>query len=233
VLPADTPVITLEGLTDIGSLVVGDHVLTHQGGTYKQVTKIIKNHYRGALLRIKAAGLLPFLVTPNHPLLATPHDGSKPGYKGARRQYGEQHFIASDRIKPYDLLAVPRITRDWNVTCFDMPGGSRSKNLGEVPIDDNMLAVIGTYIADGNVRIDGRSVQFTLNAGHVHQADIIKDMAFKLDLTATEYFGPGTRIVYVYSKALADFFAASSATGPTTSGCPRGYWNCRLKDSCS
>lgn len=210
--PSDTPVMTSRGTVPIGAIEVGDFVLTGKG-RFCPVTKVIRNTWSGNLLRIKAAGMLPFMVTPNHPVYVRPYDSTRPGFKGAKRKFWERAFLPADQLKPYDLLTVPGVAETEAVESVAMPGGSRSKAVESVPITEQFLAVIGVYLAEGMVRADGRTTQFTLNAVEEHQSTIVKAWAESIGLSHHEYFGNGARVVYVFGKALADFLQTNFGTG--------------------
>lgn len=211
----DTPVLTRDGFVEIESIGIGDKVFTHNG-RWRRVTKVIRTAYEGDMLEVNAAGILPFLVTPQHPMYTRPYDDSRPGYKGAERQFLPLQWRDSQQLKHHDRLLLPRIKRQYTKrianTSLMLHGGPRSKSI-ELTIDHVALRVFGLYIAEGNIRSDKRTVQFTFGSHEEHHADLIKDWASNIGINTHTIFGPGTCVVYLFSKALADWLLDNFGSG--------------------
>lgn len=224
--PPETPVITNDGVVPIGSIQEGDYVLTKTGFCQK-VTKVIRQKYIGELVRIKAVGLPAVSMTPNHPIYSRPYN-SDFASKGAERKFLSDGWCPASIAKPFDLLFVPRLKSRYDVSFVDIPNTQRGKNFGEISLNEQLLAVIGIFIAEGGVRVDGRTTQFTMNAKEEHQSRLIRDWASSLGAGHNEYFHQGARIVYVFSKGLADFFSKEFGTGAYHKKLPE--WVLRLPD---
>ena len=181
---------------------VSDAVIT-DNGTPHQVTKVFHRQYQGDLLIINATGLLPFKCTPEHPFLAWAYDDSKPGYKGMCRKFHPETWIKARNLKTFDLLAVPRLPAGSQPPSHVvMKGGNRSKVLGNVPLSDSLLALIGIYLAEGRVRGDGRTAQFTLHANEMDLFNALRQWASSVGISVHDVITGNTRQVYLYSRAL-------------------------------
>ena len=210
----ETPVLTRAGFVDIGSIEIGDEVLTHEG-RWRPVTKVIRTAYEGVMLNVRAAGVLPFLVTPNHPLYIRPYDDNFPKRKGATRRFRSIAWADSHQLKQHDRLLLPRLGRRYSkrvVKPLFLVGGSKSKQIA-LTIDQTALQVIGLYVAEGNIRSDRRTVQFTFGEHEVAHADLVKSWAASIDVNSHTVFGPGTCVVYLFSKALSDWFSENFGNG--------------------
>lgn len=66
-----TTITTIDGPKPIEYISTEDHVLTHTG-TWKRVTKVIRNDFAGEVITLRAHGLggIGPTITPNHPILA-------------------------------------------------------------------------------------------------------------------------------------------------------------------
>lgn len=210
--PPDTPVVTRHGVVLIGSVRIGDQVLT-QSGRFRPVEKVIETRYSGDLLDITATGVPSFRVTPNHPIWCRAYDATRPGLKGAERKFQPDAFVASQAVKPFDMLFVPRIQHEQDVASVGTQAGPRSHDIGDIRLDESFLAVVGLYLAEGSVRPDERTVQFTFHADEEYEASLVAAWARTYHLKPHTAFGAGTRIVYLFSKPLADLLAADFGNG--------------------
>jgi hypothetical protein len=210
----DTQVTTREGFVSIASLEVEDEVLTHLG-RYRKVTRVICNPYEGSIFRIKATGLPTVGVTPGHPTWVKPYNDALPGYKGKRRKFLESAWLLSESIKQFDMLTIPLCVEDFvplpETTI--LKGGTRSIPIKDFGIDEQGLKVCGLYVAEGSVRGDKRTVQFTFDAQKPEYAQVILEWAERFGIPSHTVPGAGVQVVYLFSKALADWFTAEFGSG--------------------
>jgi len=116
----ETLVHTSQGVKEIANISKGDYVLGGSG-TFEKVDNTIKKPYKGDLFSIKAAGMLPLKVTPNHPILAIPskeciyknsgtyticHKCSIISCKDAFWKHYKKEWILAKDLKLNDLVAV-------------------------------------------------------------------------------------------------------------------------------
>ena len=91
-------------------------------------------------------------------------------------------------------------------------GGSKSKHV-TLHITEDALRVCGSYLAEGSIRGDGRTVQFTFNRKEIRYASLVKAWSDSIGVSYSEALGRGTRTVYLYSKALAGWFKEMFGNG--------------------
>lgn len=210
--PGETLVTTPEGVVPISTINVGDTVID-SGGDPRRVKNVFSRHYVGPLLEIKACGLPKFRVTPEHPILLGKADASRPGYKGAKRPYAEPTFLEAHRVCKYDKLYLPRTTGVNDVEGAVFSGGLRTEHTPYVVFDDNFYKVAGFYLAEGSVRGDERTVQFTFSSLEVSYGKMVERWARANGFKTSIAYGAGTRVVYVYGKAAANFFGDNFGRG--------------------
>jgi hypothetical protein len=225
-----TPVITRDGYKPIDKLIEGDEVLTHEG-RYQKITKLIRNSYNGPIKYIKACGIQPIGITPNHPVWLNSYDNSKSGYKGSRRKFFDAKWSNAENIKQFDKLKLPK----RNIEPCKLPGpltligGNRSKIISNFCVDDLTLMVCGLYIAEGSIRSDQRTIQFTLNNQKEKYADLIVKWAEKLKVSYEVTTGKGTIIVYIFSKSLCGWLENEFGNGSFNKKLPRWLMNTSSK----
>jgi len=160
--PPDTLVVGEEGLLPIGSVKEGDVVLSGNG-QWRKVTSCFRRPYRGVLCEVKAAGLLPISCTPEHPIWCQAPDPDYSG-KGAERKFRPPAYLKAADLPVHGLLRVPRIKETIERRAVTLLPGPRSNDPGEIEVDDQFLTVLGFYLAEGCVKADGRTVQFTFGS---------------------------------------------------------------------
>ncbi len=226
----DTPVLTPDGFVPIGSIKVGDWVIAGDG-LPSIVERIYKRPYSGELSVVKAVGLLPVKCTPEHPILARRCDISRPGLKGAERKFLPETWVKAGGLSKFDLLAVPRLPENASIvpSGFDMVGGARSRILANVPLDRSLLEVVGIYLAEGCVRADGRTAQFTIHAEEHEQLQILQRWADSVGITLHTVTSGNARQVYLYSKSLCIWLEENFDSGSHKKRLPQ--WFINLPDS--
>ena len=162
------------------------------------------------MIRIHAAGLLPINVQPEERLYVDVHRITRKSHVGFLRRYNAPELVAANTLKKFDMIRIPLLSgfrrrsvllkRTWLLR-----GGPKSKHVS-LRITEDALRVCGSYLAEGSIRGDGRTVQFTFNRKEVRYASLVKTWADSIGISHSDAFGRGTRIVYLYSKALADWF---------------------------
>lgn len=209
--PPDTPVITSDGVAHIAAIEPGDSVLAGDG-VYRNVERVTVHPYEGDLYQIKAAGLLLFRCTPNHLLMVTPYNNTTPGYKGAERRFAAPDWVSAEHVKPFDLLRVPRLRGTSPVGGFFMRGGPRARQV-YAPMNDDLCAVAGLYLAKGSVRPDKRTAQFVFGRTETGYADIVERWAASVTVNTHRVETASTIIVYLYSAAVGDWLGENFGKG--------------------
>jgi predicted metal-dependent peptidase/intein/homing endonuclease len=137
---------------------VGDDVIG-AGGIHSKVVMPISRHYDGPMVTLKARGLLPLELTPEHPVLVR-----RPVWKfvkgtGLRRwtnirEWSDPDFVLAQDIRRGDWVAVPRVT--GNVSNYLMefqfdgnPWSSSSELHAGITLDASVAEFLGWYVAEG------------------------------------------------------------------------------------
>lgn len=209
---ADTPVYTNDGVIPIAAVRVGDMVLADDG-SYRQVTEVFSRPYRGEILVINAVGQMPIRVTPNHPFLVRAYDDKRPGYKGARRKYHPTDWTTARQLKKFDYLLAPRMQADIDVSQIELRPGARSYNPGPLPLDDDLLRLIGLYLAEGCYKT--RAVQFSLHLDETNKEAFLRRWAESVGISVHAYRDgtKQTRQVLLFSTALGNWLSEEFGHG--------------------
>jgi hypothetical protein len=164
-------IITGDGLKKIEDVKIGDKVLTHTG-KYSRVLKTMYRWYDGDVVTLKSGALselFPTTVTDNHRIW-TRHVSY---YSGGQR-LTLFNWIESGEIKAgypqraRDQYAYPRVsvTEDF----VQAPGASSweqydrgvgIRELNDILVDDNLMEVLGFYLAEGHLSHVGRPHLYT------------------------------------------------------------------------
>jgi hypothetical protein len=210
-----TPVIVAGKPTSIATVEIGESVFTHER-RMRRVLKTIRTPYSGKMLRIKAVGLLPIEVTPQHPFLVQLWDRRYPKRKGKNRKFLTSDWIVSNNLEAFDSIQVPLLSDECRQAVLDrrieLKGGPRSKKY-VVVLNKAALKVCGLYLAEGSIRGDNRTVQFTLNMRENSYADVVIQWARSIGIPYSTALGRGSRTIYLYSKALATWLSSQFGNG--------------------
>ena len=218
--PPETPVQTPGGYVAIGALQVGDQVVSGRGAPHT-VERVFRKTYAGDLIQIEAAGLLPFMCTPEHPLWAQTPDPRYPKAKGAERKFSLPAYLPAQEVGHFSLLRVPLNKTTKAVTSVRLSPGSRSFDPGSIPVTNEFLTMLGFYLAEGCVKSDERTVQFTFAQDEVTFAEGVASWATSVGFNPFIREGKGTCIVYVCGKALAAWLTKNFGSGSRNKRLPR------------
>jgi hypothetical protein len=199
-----TPVTTDKGIIPIENVGIDDNVLT-SNGTFSAVSAPKAHRHEGMVYTIKGAGLEPVTVTGNHRFMVYV---AGPG-KGAKRKYSEEPvWVRADEIGKFDLLIVPRAVSSAIDTVIPaMPETSRSKRPATIDVGIDFYRVIGLFLAEGCVRGDGRTAQFTIGDKSSELVELITAWAQRSGISTSTAAGRGCTQVYLYNASLARWLA--------------------------
>lgn len=209
--PPDTLVFTPSGQVCIGALADGDIVVSGSG-EWRLVTKVFCRNYSGEMAVIRAVGLLPITCTPEHPVWCEVPDTSTK-HKGSERRFLKAAYVAAAELPQFGLLRIPRMLTVANTCKVSLLPGPRSYDPGAIDVDCLFLRVIGFYLAEGSVRSDERTVQFTFGSHERDYANEVIAWATRYKLGNFEATGDGTLIVYICSAAFARWVLSNFGTG--------------------
>lgn len=208
--PPDTLVTTPHGQTCIGSVAVGDTVVSGNGN-WNKVTRIFQRRYDGELVHILAAGVLPIRCTPEHPVWCLLPDASTK-YKGAEHKFLPAEYVRAVDLPKHGLLRIPRFLTVGDVTTVTLPR-TRQREAINVPVDEAFLRFLGFYLAEGCVKGDQRTVQLTFGESETVYAEEVERWAESVDINHFNTDGEGTLVVYLCSAALAKWLLEQFGTG--------------------
>lgn len=193
----------------IAEYAVGDHVVGAHG--LQKVTRTYARAYRGELIEIKALGMLPFRVTPNHPLLVVPGRS-----EGATVTYRSRRWQEAGRVRPKlrfhdgDYLVMPRLR--GNLACSEVSltryirehrrglkwtgQGAKPSSYPHAeafPITEETAWMLGLYVAEGYANPAHRSAEFALHEDQPATVDRLRRVAQRLGHTLGVQPIPGER----------------------------------------
>lgn len=115
---------------------VGDNILGSDG-IKTLITKTFKREYKGNVIRIKANGILPFSVTPEHPIYVSKKRfiDKKPVFRG--NTWSPPEFIPASQLDKSFSLVLPKLKeyREWNV---------------DIDYSNELMELSGIYLAEGS-----------------------------------------------------------------------------------
>jgi len=169
----------------VGDTVVGMHQLNRVGETFVR-------EYDGDMIKVKAKGILPISLTPEHPLLVITADNRpnrrsrnlRPEWKHAR-DLKERHNRPS--YSKGDYLLLPRVTGTVNIRELDLSKVASRKGLRHkirrFPINSTTAWLLGIYVAEGYS--SGRRIYFALHSKEVGLARRIRTILESLGVSTT------------------------------------------------
>ncbi len=171
--PANTKIVTRDGIRNIEDITTDDLVLTHDG-TFQKVLKTFVNKNDQNLIEIRSChNSLPVKMTWNHPVL-TIRSKSDQWHGKDRIRKKEYHlvsdakFINAKDIKAGDYVVVPPIKENVDVEVLDLAQflthdkifnqderhiwvRSTSQKINRfIPLNEDVLRFFGFYIAEGS-----------------------------------------------------------------------------------
>lgn len=208
---------------------VGDSCLGVSGAV--KVVQSHKRKYSGPIMEVKAAGLLPFRITPEHPVLTA--WGECIARSGYKTTLSDKRWKKAGELTPKrgshsgDYLIVPRITGTETITEIDLSphiaeqrGNRNSGIVRAVPLTTETAWLIGLYVAEGfpvTTRLGGRTPQCIarLTLGK-HEADLVeraKAIAQKAGIAGHVSEKASTLWLDLYSVPFARYLANACGKG--------------------
>ncbi len=195
----------------IQQLQVGSHTIGQSG--LNEIKKKFDRTYSGPLIRIKASGLLPIEVTPEHPVLVrTSQVPERPGHINYDKpEWKEARFILPKlERKNGDYLIVPKIPREANIVSlslrqFTNENGARvaksKHNPLELLLDEETAWLLGLFVAEGSTVAAG--VRFSLNQKEVDLQEKVRNIAQKLGYKTSIVKTPTETLCTIGSRILS------------------------------
>lgn len=184
---------------------IGDHTIGLSG--LNTVTKKFVNNFEGKMVRIKAVGMFPIEITPEHPVLTTV---SKTIYPCVIRNKKHTHTARITVKHPFwkdaCLLKAKKSKADGNYLAITkIKGNSDIKNLNlmpfinkkllkkfikkhlstEFPLNENTAWLLGLYVAEGYS--SKGHIKFALNSNESKLKNKVIDISDNLRCNASIY----------------------------------------------
>lgn len=150
---ANAPIYTKEGVKKISDIVVGDEVYTHLGN-YKRVYELLNKPYTGNLCTIRSKGKEPIVCTDDHPFYVLRDSGYS--WVEAKDLKDTDHLLQK---RPVDLDIIDSLDTEYTT-----PSGLL--RLYDYPIEDDLMRLIGYYLAEGNL-VSGYTSNGKKNKGYI------------------------------------------------------------------
>ncbi len=236
-LHPDTRITTLRGPIKISDLKKGDEVLTHRG-RFRKVIGTSKRHFDGNLMEVKADGMLPVLMTPEHKVLRnTRYRFGHHGKDGVWHKIvrSEPEWVQAKELKIDDEVQVPLevpeflpdggtlvlpihdmnfVGRNQFGSVFPHPSARPVPHLLE--LSEDHARFFGLYVAEGFTARNG-GIGFAIATYEQDLTDFISRCmrdSFHLVPKVKDH-SRHRRIVGACSKALAQFLDRSFGRGAT------------------
>lgn len=167
-----TKVLTNNGYKDIQKIKEADLVLTADGN-YNKVYYTQNNNFKGIKCRFRALGDYRYLeCTDNHPILTCHSIGAKGKYwMKSKYNLSNPEYKRADKLEKDDYILIPQ-----------------RKNLNVTSISEDLLYLLGWYIADGNV--NHNAVRFSLQEDQYEIAKILVNIINKYYKRDYTYIAP-------------------------------------------
>jgi intein/homing endonuclease len=181
----------------VGDKVVGMHELNRVGETFER-------EYDGDMIRVKAKGVLPITLTPDHPLLVITADNRpnrrspniRPEWKHAG-DLRERHNRPS--YSKGDYLLLPRVSGTYDIKELDLSNVASSRglrhNIRSFPLNSKTAWLLGIYVAEGHST--GRQIFFALHSNETRLALSIKRILGSLGVPSTTRNQKGEQEIFV------------------------------------
>lgn len=173
----------------ISKLETNDAVVGYGG--IQKVIRPFQRAYKGNMVRIKAAGMLPFEVTPEHPVLAT---YLKLGRYCISNVYSPLNWTKAQDLVPKKwrknghYVVIPRLKGDVEMTSLSLKPFARRqqhrirrdrqyRHSKDFPLNVNTAWLLGLYVAEGSGK---RQIQLTLHSREQHILTRVRSISQEL-----------------------------------------------------
>jgi LAGLIDADG DNA endonuclease family protein len=199
---------------------VGGEVIGATG--FQGINEKFERQYTGELIEIKAVGLIPFQVTPTHPVLTV---RGKINSTTRRIAYDSPSWKKASELTRKrgdfegDYLILPRIHEEDTIESISLEEYTlrtqdymKSRNLiTRFPLNPDTAWLLGLYVAEGSSKISKKqkkacSIQFSISSSELNIARRVRSIARSLGYSATIIRRANSLTIYIPSAVLARFF---------------------------
>lgn len=143
-LPEDTMILGSTP-TLIKDIFPSDYVFGSKGNK-TLVTDVMSRHYDGNLIKIQPRGILPFRLTPEHPVLVSKRIFVEHDRLNRQYVYGKLEYVDASKVTYNHAVAFPKLKESsiWNEP---------------FPMSDEFMEFLGYYLAEGSISTGRRYVR--------------------------------------------------------------------------
>lgn len=192
----------------ISSVIPTDNVVGINGLT--KVKETFNRNYRGEMIKIKAMGLLPIEVTPEHPIMTI-----EKKYSHYKKFYRDPKWVEAKNIKKgkacgwKQSLLIPRIKGNISIKSFPLEKyrtihGRIRKDRKIFPLDEDTAWLLGVYVAEGSQAING--VSFALGSHETAFIERLREVIRKLNFSPSTVIRGSSTVIILPSVILARAF---------------------------
>ncbi len=179
--PPGVQVTLLDEAKDIVEVQRGDEVIGF-GGMASQTIKTFKRRYVGDLVEIKALGMLPLELTPEHPVLVAKVVKE---YSSERKRRGESPYIrivkgfkwkAACNVRVGDYLVFPKFREKREVSILKLPYKKITcpqKYVEKLELTPELAELFGYYVSEGAC---GSACEINFGKHEYHLIKRVKDL---------------------------------------------------------
>ncbi len=193
----------------------GDSVIGSTG--VGEVIRTFGRQYDGKIVNIKACGMLPIIMTPEHPILVASSNSTKIWGRNKSQKkilFSEEHWLQAKDVQPKnsnsdgDYVVVPIIRGNSNLDKLDLLQYTKSNHgrwRSYLPLDEDVAWLIGLYVAEGSI---AKELRFSLSQKEVEIRGRIISIARRLGYSAYTQRMETSRaaLVTISSRVLARAF---------------------------
>lgn len=229
-VPPATLISCNSSIEEIKTISRGKFVLSHDG-MYHEVTRIYRRLYRKPLINIKIHNLGEVFLTPEHHVLALKASDLTHKYSQSKKRTPD--WYTAQEIRKGDIMMYPIPVEEAELKWIkiDEPRPKhdyKSKPLPEkVAVTDDLLRLVGYYLAEGYVRTDKckGTVGFVFGATEGKFVDdvitVMKD-SFGLDVGSRRTVRNSIDVAF-YSARLARVFEKLFGKGAANKKMPHSF----------
>ena len=217
----------------------GDQIVGLSGHT--DVRAVMAREYDGDLLEIKATGLLPIKVTPEHPFLVVSRHFMRPANQYLQI-FSDPHWkparniVVAKAAKEGDCLLIPRIVgtdesksislgpfqthKGWKITASKAHNKDRPL-ITDFPVNNGTAWLLGLYVAEGFTGAKHGAVVISLAKQETYlqnrAVQILREIGYQTQIAETRT----TTNIIVCSSALANAIEAWCGHGAENKRIPQ------------
>ncbi len=219
--------------TAIANLGIGNHAIGSSG--LNKISQVFSRPYKGKLIRIKASGLLPIEITPEHPLFVLRSETmrqhkrliDKSRYSRTYEFKGPEWKQAKDiipktAVKDGDYMCMPMLEGKLDVKTLKLEGFNRGRGIAisrakgvplSFPLNVDTAWLLGIYTAEGCPASNGARFSFNTNEVNLHAQvkRIAKLLGYSVTITRRGNSTECCLSSHVLSRAFAEWCGKGAA----------------------